>query len=69
MAQTGTVNSSTRPKASASSRREGGQGRVRPHLGDRSCWLGALLVDGQKVTFDVEPDRMGKGQAVNLRAS
>ena len=28
------------------------------------------LVDGQKVTFDVEPDRMGKGpKAVNLRAS
>ena len=27
------------------------------------------LVDGQKVTFDVEPDRMGKGpKAVNLRA-
>ena len=26
------------------------------------------LVDGQKVTFDVEPDRMGKGpKAVNLR--
>ena len=28
------------------------------------------LVDGQKVTFDVEPDRMGKGpKAVNLRAA
>ena len=27
------------------------------------------LVDGQKVSFDVEPDRMGKGpKAVNLRA-
>ena len=26
------------------------------------------LADGQKVTFDVEPDRMGKGpKAVNLR--
>ena len=26
--------------------------------------------DGQKVTFDVEPDRMGKGpKAVNLRAA
>jgi CspA family cold shock protein len=26
------------------------------------------LVDGQKVTFDVEPDRMGKGpKAVNLQ--
>jgi Cold shock proteins len=28
------------------------------------------LIDGQKVTFDVEPDRMGKGpKAVNLRVS
>ena len=28
------------------------------------------LVDGQKVTFDDEPDRMGKGpKAVNLRAA
>jgi CspA family cold shock protein len=28
------------------------------------------LVDGQKVSFDVEPDRMGKGpKAVNLRAA
>lgn len=28
------------------------------------------LVDGQKVEFDIEPDRMGKGpKAVNLRAS
>ena len=28
------------------------------------------LIDGQKVTFDVEPDRMGKGpKAVNLRAA
>ena len=28
------------------------------------------LVDGQKVSFDIEPDRMGKGpKAVNLRAS
>lgn len=27
------------------------------------------LADGQKVEFDVEPDRMGKGpKAVNLRA-
>lgn len=27
------------------------------------------LTDGQKVTFDVEPDRMGKGpKAVNLAA-
>ena len=27
------------------------------------------LQEGQKVTFDVEPDRMGKGpKAVNLRA-
>lgn len=27
------------------------------------------LVDGQKVSFDIEPDRMGKGpKAVNLRA-
>ncbi|QPC88409.1 cold-shock protein [Mesorhizobium sp. NBSH29] len=27
------------------------------------------LVDGQKVTFEVEPDRMGKGpKAVDLRA-
>ncbi|MCO6393018.1 cold-shock protein [Aliihoeflea aestuarii] len=26
------------------------------------------LVDGQKVTFDIEPDRMGKGpKAVNLQ--
>ncbi|MER2533751.1 MAG: cold-shock protein [Rhizobiaceae bacterium] len=26
------------------------------------------LIDGQKVSFDVEPDRMGKGpKAVNLR--
>ena len=28
------------------------------------------LVDGQKVSFDVEPDRMGKGpKAVNLSAA
>jgi CspA family cold shock protein len=28
------------------------------------------LVEGQKVTFDTEPDRMGKGpKAVNLRAA
>lgn len=28
------------------------------------------LVDGQKVAFDVEPDRKGKGpKAVNLRAA
>ena len=30
----------------------------------------STLADGQKVTFDVEPDRMGKGpKAVNLSAA
>ena len=30
----------------------------------------STLVDGQKVSFDIEPDRMGKGpKAVNLSAA
>ncbi len=54
-----------------------GFGFITPDNGDKDVFVHIsaveksglrTLVDGQKVTFDVEPDRMGKGpKAVNLQ--
>ena len=45
---------------------DGAEGRLRPHLGRAGLGLPGLE-DGQKVRFDTEPDKRGKGpKAVNL---
>ncbi len=70
MSQTGTVKFFNATKGfgfiTAGRRR---QGCVRSHLAIEKSGM-HTLVDGQKVSFDVEPDRMGKGpKAVNLRSA
>ena len=69
MAQTGTVKFFNT---------ERGYGFVKPDDGGRDVFVHITaveqaglksLTEGQRITFDVEPDRMGKGpKAVNLRA-
>lgn len=70
MAQTGTVKFFNSTK---------GFGFITPDNGDKDVFVHIsaveasglrTLVDGQKVSFEVEPDRKGKGpKAVNLRAA
>lgn len=70
MAQTGTVKFFNSTK---------GFGFITPDNGDKDVFVHIsaveasglrTLVDGQKVSFEVEPDRKGKGpKAVNLHAA
>jgi len=69
MAQTGTVKFFNATKGFGFITPDGGAKDVFVHISAIEASGLRTLVDGQKVTFDVEPDRMGKGpKAVNLRA-
>jgi CspA family cold shock protein len=69
MAQTGTVKFFNSTKGFGFITPDGGAKDVFVHISAVEASGLRTLVDGQKVTFDVEPDRMGKGpKAVNLRA-
>jgi CspA family cold shock protein len=68
MAQTGTVKFFNATKGFGFITPDDGAKDVFVHLSAIERSGMRTLVDGQKVTFDVEPDRMGKGpKAVNLR--
>jgi cold shock protein len=68
MAQTGTVKFFNTTKGFGFITPDGGAKDVFVHISAIEASGLRTLVDGQKVTFDVEPDRMGKGpKAVNLR--
>ena len=70
MAQTGTVKFFNATKGFGFITPDGGAKDVFVHISAIEASGLRTLVDGQKVTFDVEPDRMGKGpKAVNLRAA
>jgi CspA family cold shock protein len=70
MAQSGTVKFFNATKGFGFITPEGGAKDVFVHISAVEASGMHSLADGQKVTFDVEPDRMGKGpKAVNLRAS
>lgn len=69
MSQTGTVKFFNATKGFGFITPDGGNKDVFVHISAIEKSGLHTLVDGQKVTFDVEPDRMGKGpKAVNLRA-
>ena len=69
MAQTGTVKFFNATKGFGFITPDGGAKDVFVHISAIEASGLRTLVDGQKVTFDVEPDRMGKGpKAVNLKA-
>jgi CspA family cold shock protein len=69
-AQTGTVKFFNTTKGFGFITPDGGAKDVFVHISAIEASGLRTLVDGQKVTFDVEPDRMGKGpKAVNLRAA
>jgi CspA family cold shock protein len=69
MAQTGTVKFFNSSKGFGSITPDGGAKDVFVHVSALEASGMRSLVDGQKVEFDIEPDRMGKGpKAVNLRA-
>jgi CspA family cold shock protein len=69
MAQTGTVKFFNATKGFGFITPDDGAKDVFVHISAIEASGLRTLVDGQKVTFDVEPDRMGKGpKAVNLRA-
>jgi CspA family cold shock protein len=69
MAQSGTVKFFNGTKGFGFITPEDGAKDVFVHISAIEASGMHTLVDGQKVTFDVEPDRMGKGpKAVNLRA-
>lgn len=69
MSQTGTVKFFNATKGFGFITPDGGAKDVFVHISAIEKSGLHTLVDGQKVTFDVEPDRMGKGpKAVNLRA-
>lgn len=70
MAQTGTVKFFNTTKGFGFITPDGGAKDVFVHISAVEASGLRTLSDGQKVTFDVEPDRMGKGpKAVNLRAA
>jgi CspA family cold shock protein len=70
MPQTGTVKFFNATKGYGFITPEGGAKDVFVHISAIEKSGLRTLVDGQKVSFDIEPDRMGKGQkAVNLRPS
>jgi cold shock protein len=69
MAQTGTVKFFNNDKGFGFIKPDDGAKDVFVHISAVQASGMASLDEGQKVTFDVEPDRMGKGpKAVNLRA-
>ena len=69
MAQTGTVKFFNATKGFGFITPEGGSKDVFVHVTALEASGISHLADGQRVTFEVEPDRMGKGpKAVNLRA-
>lgn len=68
MAQTGTVKFFNNDKGFGFIKPDGGAKDVFVHISAVQASGMSELAEGQKVTFDVEPDRMGKGpKAVNLR--
>jgi CspA family cold shock protein len=70
MSQTGTVKFFNATKGFGFITPDGGAKDVFVHISAVERSGMRTLIDGQKVSFDVEPDRMGKGaKAVNLRAS
>ena len=70
MAQTGTVKFFNSAKGFGFITPEGGSKDVFVHVSAVQASGMQDLAEGQKVTFDVEPDRTGKGpKAVNLRAA
>jgi CspA family cold shock protein len=69
MAQTGTVKFFNASKGFGFITPDDGAKDVFVHISAIEASGMHSLVDGQKVSFDVEPDRMGKGpKAVNLQA-
>jgi cold shock protein len=67
MSQTGTVKFFNASKGFGFITPDNGQKDVFVHISAVEASGMRSLVDGQKVSFDVEPDRMGKGpKAVNL---
>ena len=69
MAQTGTVKFFTATTGFGFLTPDGGAKDVFVHISAVEKSGLRTLVDGQKVSFDIEPDRMGKGpKAVNLSA-
>ncbi|WEX07866.1 cold-shock protein [Chelativorans sp. AA-79] len=70
MSQTGTVKFFNASKGFGFITPDNGQKDVFVHVSAVEASGMRSLVDGQKVSFDVEPDRMGKGpKAVNLSAA
>jgi CspA family cold shock protein len=70
MALTGTVKFFNTTKGFGFITPDGGGKDVFVHISAIEASGLRTLVDGQKVTFDTEPDRMGKGpKAVNLRVA
>ncbi|MCG7506578.1 cold-shock protein [Mesorhizobium retamae] len=70
MAQTGTVKFFNTTKGFGFITPDGGDKDVFVHISAVEASGLRTLVDGQKVSFDVEPDRKGKGpKAVNLHAA
>jgi cold shock protein len=70
MSQTGTVKFFNATKGFGFITPDGGAKDVFVHISAVQASGMDGLVDGQKVSFDVEPDRMGKGpKAVNLSAA
>ena len=70
MPQTGTVKFFNATKGFGFITPDGGAKDVFVHISAVEASGMRSLVDGQKVSFDVEPDRMGKGpKAVNLSAA
>lgn len=68
MAQTGTVKFFNNEKGFGFIKPDDGAKDVFVHISAVQASGMSDLAEGQKVTFDVEPDRMGKGpKAVNLR--
>jgi cold shock protein len=69
MAQTGTVKFFNASKGFGFITPDDGAKDVFVHISAIEASGMQTLADGQKVSFDVEPDRMGKGpKAVNLQA-
>ncbi|WEX76022.1 cold-shock protein [Sinorhizobium numidicum] len=70
MATTGTVKFFNQDKGFGFITPDGGAKDVFVHISAVQAAGLATLNDGQKVTFDTEPDRMGKGpKAVNIQAA
>jgi CspA family cold shock protein len=70
MAQTGTVKFFNNEKGFGFIKPDDGAKDVFVHISAVQASGMSDLAEGQKVTFDVEPDRMGKGpKAVNLRSA